>query len=410
MPKEYKYHCRPCPPHIRRQCIQEARISPGIKRIIERAFESHTDTQETWDALQRNCLLVRRDKLLAGRSESTEGGLLARMRKQKQETAPTETEESPPVITPSSSPKTSSEAKPAAASPSKQASTDRLSAPPSYPSQQRRERRTTPFTEAEPRRIRPRESPVKEPPPRESRIRYPFVSRPLPSNRLMQGPKMLVARASGHRIALPENNELVLGRFDPLSRVTPDVDLTFEDQWSRDISRRHTRITGKRGQYQIADLGSNHGTWVNGRRLALEDRQSLQVGDEVRLGSCVLFFDLAPEVWKKPAPAGQYFLYVTFSGHYLPLPPQGTIIIGRADPLLEFKPDIDLSVEGYVGSVVSRRHAKLIRKGTQFLVEDHGSANRTRIDGQLVPIDTQTPIRPGQHLWLGGCVLALDIA
>ena len=62
MAKEYRYQCRECPPDTRRECIQQAHISPGIKRIIIQAFESSTDTQNTWDFLQPTCLLVRREE------------------------------------------------------------------------------------------------------------------------------------------------------------------------------------------------------------------------------------------------------------------------------------------------------------------------------------------------------------
>ena len=70
MAKEYKYKCRECPPHIRKRCIEGAQISPGIRRIIDHAFGSHTDTQDTWDLLQRTCLLVERDQMIIGLEEA----------------------------------------------------------------------------------------------------------------------------------------------------------------------------------------------------------------------------------------------------------------------------------------------------------------------------------------------------
>jgi hypothetical protein len=135
----------------------------------------------------------------------------------------------------------------------------------------------------------------------------------------------------------------------------------------------------------------------------------LQVGDEVRLGSCVLYFAQAPEAYSKPFPTSQFFFYCTFSGRFMPLPDKATILLGRADPALGYEPDIDLSHEGDAASVVSRRHAKLICSAGHFLVEDLGSANKTKIDGRPAYVGTQVPIGPGQHLWLGGCVLALDV-
>ena len=171
----------------------------------------------------------------------------------------------------------------------------------------------------------------------------------------------------------------------------------------------HASINGWQGRYELTDLGSNNGTWLNSHRLPLQRAPILQIGDEVRLGSCVLYFDQAPEVYSRPFPTGQFFFYCTFSGRFMPLPDKATILIGRADPGLGYTPDIDLSHEGDAASVVSRRHAKLICSAGHFLVEDLGSANKTKIDGRPVYVGTQMPIGPGQHLWLGGCVLALDV-
>jgi pSer/pThr/pTyr-binding forkhead associated (FHA) protein len=220
---------------------------------------------------------------------------------------------------------------------------------------------------------------------------------------------MLVVVTTGHRILLPEERELVLGRFDPYTHTTPDVDLSFEDEQERGVSRRHASISGWRGQYQITDLGSSNGTWVNDKRLQLHERQRLQVGDEVRLGRSRMFFAQTPVEWREPPAKAQYFFYITFNGRYIPLPDQNTITIGRTDPSLGYRPDVDLSGLGDVSSVVSRNHAKLTRRGNEFTVEDLGSAYRTRVNGQPVHIGLSVPIQPGQHLWLGGCILAFDV-
>jgi len=241
-------------------------------------------------------------------------------------------------------------------------------------------------------------------------VHYPPAVRPEATDLDVPGPKMLVAQATGHRILLPEDGELILGRLDPSAQDKADVDLTFEDRAAWGVSRRHARITGWRGRYEIEDLGSSIGTWVNEIKLALRIRQALQVGDEVLLGGCLMFFDRTPAQWKMPLSSGQPFLYATFSGRYFPLPPQDTILIGRADPQLEFTPDIDLGDKEEVIAVVSRRHAKLTWHGEQFMVEDMGSTFKTQLNGQQVYAGIKVPIRPGQHLWLGGYTLAFDIA
>jgi pSer/pThr/pTyr-binding forkhead associated (FHA) protein len=453
MAKRYKYNCRECIPRVRNMCIEEAHISPGAKRIIERAFESHTDTEATWDLLQASCLLVQRDEMVIGEpAGGPRSTLLSRMRKREQESQPLAEEpakgEKPPAASepaqrtrqrpPDRSPDRPSSAKPG--SPPSQTpptiappSTDGLGrsirarlgrlglgdtgkhmnpassgtpAPPESPPLQDLIRRGYP----EPPAASTVEIPVRETPPVSgSPLQYPPTSRPDSSLVSVPGPKVLVARESGHRILLPEDGELILGRFDPLTRVKPDIDLTFEDRYVHAVSRRHASINGWQGRYEITDLGSRNGTWINGQRLALHSAPILHVGDEVRLGNISFFFDEVPDLFKRPPPVARYFLYCTFTGKFFPLPDKPVILIGRLDPGLGYRPDIDLSDEGEAASVVSRRHAQLIRSDQQLLVEDLGSAYKTRIDGRPVYVGTQVPIRPGQHLWLGGCVLALDI-
>ncbi len=54
------------------------------------------------------------------------------------------------------------------------------------------------------------------------------------------------------------------------------------------ISRVHAEILDEGGGYAVADLGSKHGTYLNGVRV--EGRYPLSHGDELRLGTTVLLF------------------------------------------------------------------------------------------------------------------------
>jgi pSer/pThr/pTyr-binding forkhead associated (FHA) protein len=51
----------------------------------------------------------------------------------------------------------------------------------------------------------------------------------------------------------------------------------------RTVSRRHARVTFVNGVWNIEDLESTNGTWVNGRRLNTEERCPLDEGDTVAL-------------------------------------------------------------------------------------------------------------------------------
>ena len=81
----------------------------------------------------------------------------------------------------------------------------------------------------------------------------------------------------------------LVGRIDPVTSATPDVDLTDLDD-RRTVSRRHARLNCTANKFLLRDLGSTNGTWVNGERLAPEVDRELQDGDLVRLGRVELFY------------------------------------------------------------------------------------------------------------------------
>jgi serine/threonine-protein kinase len=57
-------------------------------------------------------------------------------------------------------------------------------------------------------------------------------------------------------------------------------------------------------------------------------------------------------------------------------------LIGRIDPNRGFRPEVDLSKYDPAARV-SRRHAKILSQGSQFFIEDLGSANGTFINGSV---------------------------
>lgn len=86
------------------------------------------------------------------------------------------------------------------------------------------------------------------------------------------------------------NQEANIGRWDADGGVFPDVDLDSDDPDAK-VSRRHARISLRDGQYQIEDLGSTNGTFVNrGHRLTPGDCQPLKSGDEIIVGKTFLRF------------------------------------------------------------------------------------------------------------------------
>jgi pSer/pThr/pTyr-binding forkhead associated (FHA) protein len=365
----YKYNCRKCP--IRNRCIDESANAPSVKEIIRHAFAARTDTVDTWGSLQPNCLLLKAEEERA-RIAPRESMLSRRLRQTR------EAKETPPP--PSTSPKQQP---------------DYLK--PVSPDSARREPPPPRDTRAD--TIRPSDTSRKAP----LRERRAAPARP--------SPRWLTVVATGRHVALPETGDLVLGRFDPNFGVPPDVDLTYEDQGTRTISRQHARIVASAGRHTIEDSGSRRGVFINGAQIRSGSPHQLQLGDRVDLGDVQLFYDVVPtHLLDLPLAANfRHFLIVTPTGRKLTLAAPNDILIGRSDRYVDSVPDIDLSREGDVAVRVSRRHAVITWRDRAPYVEDMGSGFGTRLNGQTLLIGQAAPLKPGDHIWLGGCVLAYDV-
>jgi hypothetical protein len=97
-------------------------------------------------------------------------------------------------------------------------------------------------------------------------------------------------------IVKPKAEDMILGRRDPTTGATPEVDLTAYAGYRMGVSRRHSSLALENNQLTLWDLGSSNGTFINGNRLTPHQPSPLRDGDEVRLGQMVLrlFFQNAP--------------------------------------------------------------------------------------------------------------------
>ena len=196
--RSYKYSCRKCP--IRQRCIDDKGFGPGLKTAIAHRFEGRTDTFETWDMLQQDCLLVRHEQQDAADRVYHESALTRRLRAAREEASAEKTSGAPrprdPFLTP-----TTPQTQPIAPSP---AHTDADSPPP-----------------------------------------------------MAQGtPCGITIVASQRLVRIPDDGEIVLGRFEHGFSNPPDVDLTFEDGEIPSVSRRHALITAREGNHWIEDMGA----------------------------------------------------------------------------------------------------------------------------------------------------------
>lgn len=98
-------------------------------------------------------------------------------------------------------------------------------------------------------------------------------------------------------------------------------------------------------------------------------------------------------------------LVVVATGAALPLPSGTQAIVGRADPVSQFAPDVDLNAHGALEQGVGRRHARIFVQGGQAMVEDLDSTNGTVLNGRKLAPRQPEPLRDGDTLQLGRLAL-----
>lgn len=94
----------------------------------------------------------------------------------------------------------------------------------------------------------------------------------------------------------PQSQDMILGRRDPTTGVTPEVDLTPYAGYRMGVSRKHASLKLADNQINLWDMGSSNGTFLNGSRLSPHRPYPVRDGDEIRLGQMILrlFFQAGP--------------------------------------------------------------------------------------------------------------------
>jgi hypothetical protein len=103
-------------------------------------------------------------------------------------------------------------------------------------------------------------------------------------------------------------------------------------------------------------------------------------------------------------------LTIPGSGHDLEVPLTKEVNIGRIDPASASFPDVDLNREGGLEKGVSRRHAKITRRGREVFIEDLGSLNGTFVNGRKLTAYLPQVLKSGDELQLGTLVLRVSFA
>lgn len=113
----------------------------------------------------------------------------------------------------------------------------------------------------------------------------PAPSRPAASSPVAHAPVLLLHEMTQTRIRLDGQAEFLVGRPDPVTGTTPEVNLGPLDA-QRSLSRRHAKILNDGAVWRVREeVGTLNGTFVNGQRLKPGNAVPFSIGDVLRFGS-----------------------------------------------------------------------------------------------------------------------------
>ncbi len=90
--------------------------------------------------------------------------------------------------------------------------------------------------------------------------------------------------ATGKAFDLSVSQACTVGRYDPVTGLRPEVDLSAVDP-DRSSSRRHAKLVARGKQlFVVEDIGTTNGTFVNGERVKAGVPVEVASGDTLRFG------------------------------------------------------------------------------------------------------------------------------
>jgi hypothetical protein len=98
-------------------------------------------------------------------------------------------------------------------------------------------------------------------------------------------------------------------------------------------------------------------------------------------------------------------LSIPDSGREMELPLTKEVNIGRLDAASDCFPDVDLTSDGGLKKGVSRRHAKITRRGSEVFIQDLGSMNGTFLNRKKLTPYLPQVLKNGDELQLGKLIL-----
>lgn len=112
-----------------------------------------------------------------------------------------------------------------------------------------------------------------------------------PSTVPPQEPKVIgkLVSLATNRVFILDSDDNLVGRYDPVTGIKPEVDLTSEDE-NRSVSRRHAIIIRKGKRFFVQEeIGVLNGTFVNGTK-ASPGGEQLEVKDQDTINFGMLAF------------------------------------------------------------------------------------------------------------------------
>jgi hypothetical protein len=138
---------------------------------------------------------------------------------------------------------------------------------------------------------RPPEEPAPIPAAREVPPPEPAKGEPRPGSRIDPAWIAALFLEEGDQVFPIRTEQSIIGRYDPVTGVRPEIDLTRIDT-NRSVSRRHARVIARDGGVFVAEeVGALNGTFLNGRRLAPGKPEPIRTGDVLALGMVRLRFE-----------------------------------------------------------------------------------------------------------------------
>lgn len=175
-------------------------------------------------------------------------------------------------------------------------------------------------------------------------------------------------------------DNITIGRSRECDWVVPSEDSS--------IGRKHVRLFKKKNALFLEDLGSQNGTFLDKKRI--KGPVKLRAGQRINFGRCVLVVEKVASAEKA---AGFCPCLQVVNGSKKGF----RVDIGDKGVRIGSDPESDLVLLDDL--LVSRSHAFVgCNEGSSCWIEDCGSTNGTRVDGEALVPNRKRPLKPGNTI------------